>query len=261
MRCKRLRLFIQYLRDISKGYNGRFSLTKASAQQVSNWCIIVNYSMKILWRKELSEQINRNRIANMKICCQLIDNTIVRKGEIFSLQFIVGEPCRERGFFPAPTIINGKLQMDYGGGICQISTILFNAALRCNLNILEKHNHSSDIWGDERLVELGLDATYAFGRLDLKFENNLETDIVVRLYIDENDRLLVCSILAPIRLDLDVKIETEILREILPCRMKLMEQQKFRKGWVVLTRRTSLKNGIKSISYEKIEKYKPVVLS
>jgi hypothetical protein len=262
MKYKSIRLVVQNTKSFIKGWSGRFCLAKGDESEVSSWHTLVEYPMKIRWREELGN-LNKNRITNMRLCCELINNIIVKPRQIFSLQYIIGEPSAQRGFMIGPTIIDGKLNLDAGGGICQISTALFNTALRCNLRILEKHNHSSDIWGEKRIVDLGLDATYSFGRLDLKFENNFDNSIAIKMIIDEDKHQLKCSILTPVDIDLNIEVKSEIIRELYPRigRKQHTYPEGLRKGWIVRTRRFVTNSGSRRyISYDRTEKYRPVIL-
>jgi vancomycin resistance protein VanW len=262
MKFKRIRLAIQRLKMFLNGWSGRLCRSKASDFEIMPWHVLVDYNMRIRWREELGD-LNKNRIANMKICCELLNNLVVEPGQIFSLQHIIGEPSGERGFSPGPTIIDGRLDTDSGGGICQISTALFNAALLSNLSILEKHNHSSDVWGEQRIVDLGLDATYSFGRLDLKFENTLCYSVAIKMAVDENQSRLNCSIVSLMNRVPHIEIKSEVIQVLLPKILR-NEQTDFanpRKGWIVRTRRFTMEDNSRlQTTYDKTEKYLPITL-
>jgi vancomycin resistance protein VanW len=262
MKYKSTRLAIQKTKMFFKGWSGRLCRSKVNDSEIVHWHVLVDYNMRIRWREELGD-LNKNRIANMKMCCELLNNLMIEPDQIFSLQHIIGEPLEERGFSLGPTIIDGKLDTDSGGGICQISTALFNAALLSNLRILEKHNHSSDIWGEQRIVDLGLDATYSFGRLDLKFENTHHSGVAIKMAIDDSQCRLNCSIVSPMNMNSEIEIKSEVIQELHPKTHKIFQSAltNLRNGWVVRTIRFTTGGDKKQqITYDKTEKYLPIIL-
>lgn len=201
--------------------------------------------MPVKVRPQLGEQ-NQHRIHNMKQCCGLISGTLLKPKDVFSLQHCIGEPSEKTGFKTGPVIINGTLGHGSGGGICQISTVLFNTALLGNLKIIEKHNHSSDIWGENRMIGLGRDAAYVYLRKDLIFQNNSGYPLQVNLELDTTMMIITASLLVPdMYNDEKVEISTDILED------------KNSRMWVVKTKRTALdRDGKCRVTYRKTEKYR-----
>lgn len=116
------------------------------------------------------------------------DGYILQPGEVFSFNTAVGERTEANGFMKAPVYVSSGSQDDYGGGICQVSTTLYCAALYANLEITERHNHLYVIhyWPTE-----GADATVDWGRLDLKIKNNKEYPIKIKCTYTKKRRLTV----------------------------------------------------------------------
>ena len=79
-----------------------------------------------------------NRIHNVQLVAQLIDHTLIPPGKQFSFNSTTGERTPEKGFREAPVIINGELQNGIGGGVCQVSTTVFNAAYEAGLKITDR---------------------------------------------------------------------------------------------------------------------------
>jgi vancomycin resistance protein VanW len=87
-------------------------------------------------------------------------------------------------------IIKGQLDFDYGGGLCQLSGLLYHLALTAGLGIVERHPHSADLYTDEtRYTPLGADATTAYGYKDLRLKNTLDVPVCFRIRI-EDDQLI-----------------------------------------------------------------------
>lgn len=135
------------------------------------------------------ESSSPNRIWNIKLAAQKINRTILKPGEIFSFNETVGERNRKKGYREAPVLINQLVAYDVGGGICQVATTLYDAALLANLDILERHHHSRPVG----YVTPGLDATVAYGFKDLKFKNPHSSPVYICCFV--KDHRLVIKIL------------------------------------------------------------------
>lgn len=119
-----------------------------------------------------------NRNSNINIACQTINGTVLLPGETFSFNTIVGERTYSNGYREAGAIVSGELVKEIGGGICQVSSTLFNAVARANLEIVYRSPHA---W-PSTYVDIGEDATVNWPDLDLKFKNDTDAPIFVIAY-------------------------------------------------------------------------------
>jgi vancomycin resistance protein YoaR len=119
-----------------------------------------------------------NRINNIELATKAINGTILMPGETFSFNEIVGERTKERGYKEAGVIIGDKVESGLGGGICQVSSTLYNAMLTANLKAEERRNHTLPLG----YVGKGLDATVDWGNIDFQFKNTLNTPIFIEGY-------------------------------------------------------------------------------
>lgn len=126
---------------------------------------------------------NDNRSTNINISANAISGKILMPGDVFSFNDVVGERSVERGYKTATVIIDNKFTDDIGGGICQVSTTLYNAILRANIPSTERIHHSIP----STYVGLGLDATVAYGLLDYKFKNTLSYPIYIESVIENKN--------------------------------------------------------------------------
>lgn len=110
---------------------------------------------------------NINRSTNLELAAGKINNTVLMPGEEFSYNKIVGERTIQAGYKEAAIYEGGKVVDGLGGGICQISSTLYNTALYANLEITERQNHQFIT----SYVTAGRDATVVYGAIDLKFKN------------------------------------------------------------------------------------------
>lgn len=123
-----------------------------------------------------------SRNENLSVACNKINNTIVLPGEVFSTNKVIGPINAANGYKEAPIILNGKIQPGIGGGVCQISTTLYNAVLLAELEVVERQNHSLPVG----YIEKGRDATLAGDYIDFKFKNNKDVPIYIESYIKNN---------------------------------------------------------------------------
>jgi vancomycin resistance protein YoaR len=120
-----------------------------------------------------------NRLHNVRLVARLIDGTLIAPGTTFSFNGTTGERSEEKGFLEAPVIINGELQTGLGGGVCQVSTTVFNAAYEAGLPIGSRTNHALYI----SHYPLGRDATVNYPDIDLKFTNDTGRWLFLKTFV------------------------------------------------------------------------------
>ncbi|MEO5632377.1 VanW family protein [Gaiella sp.] len=119
------------------------------------------------------------RLNNVQLVSELIDGTLIAPGGTFSFNETTGERTAERGFQEAPVIINGELQNGLGGGVCQVSTTVFNAAYEGGLPITARTNHALYI----SHYPTGRDATVNYPDLDIRFANDTGRWLLLRTFV------------------------------------------------------------------------------
>ena len=120
-----------------------------------------------------------NRIHNVELVAHLVDGKLIAPGATFSFNATTGARTAEKGFVAAPVIINGELQTALGGGVCQVSTTVFNAAYEAGLPITARTNHALYI----SHYPLGRDATVNYPDTDLKFVNDTPHWLLLRTFV------------------------------------------------------------------------------
>lgn len=121
---------------------------------------------------------NRNRAHNIAMSAKAIDSRVVFPGEKFSFNRTVGIRSVERGYLRAPIIVRGELAEGIGGGICQVSSTLYNAVDRAGLKILERYSHSRHV----PYVRPGRDATVSWNGPDFVFQNPYGQPVLIRTF-------------------------------------------------------------------------------
>ena len=122
---------------------------------------------------------------NIKLACKTINGAVVNSGEIFSFWDTLGCPTKEGGYEKAKTFTSdGEVTESYGGGVCQISTTIYNAILKVKgLKVTERHEHSRDV----PYIKDGKDAAVSYGSADLKFKNALDYDIKIEAEVKDRE--------------------------------------------------------------------------
>lgn len=123
------------------------------------------------------------RNVNIGRAAELVDGTILKPGEEFSLNGIVGERTRENGFTEGYVISNGILKLDLGGGVSQMATTTFNAMFFAGLKDIQHKPHSFYI---DR-YPVGREATVAWPTVDLRFQNDTEYGVLIRAWVEPSD--------------------------------------------------------------------------
>lgn len=124
----------------------------------------------------ISQSDDDERAENLRLAAEAINGYVIEPGATFSFNEVVGDTTAERGYKEAPVLYSSGLGSSDGGGICQVSTALYIAAVKADLEIVERHPHSvpSDY------APIGLDATIVYGSRDLRIKNN--TDFPITIY-------------------------------------------------------------------------------
>lgn len=112
---------------------------------------------------------------NLELAAKNIDNTLLMPGESFSCETAIGPTTPENNFVMANTYVGGKVVKNYGGGVCQVSSTLYNTMLKAGVIPYERLNHMMPVG----YVPIGLDATLADGAIDLRFKNEFDFPIVI----------------------------------------------------------------------------------
>lgn len=139
--------------------------------------------------------LSSNKVHNIKLAIQKIQPVVVNPGEVFSFWQCLGKPTASKGFLSGRNIIGNSLSEDIGGGLCQISGILYHLALLSGLEILERHNHTIDLYQEhERYTPIGTDATVVFAYKDFRFKNSLQQAVSFIFEVNETSfSASICS--------------------------------------------------------------------
>ena len=164
---------------------GQIALEVAAVQpQVTLENVAAQYGM-ISSAVTNASSSSSNRLENIRLAISFINGTCLEPGETFSFNKTVGERTTARGFKTAPAYSSGEVTQEVGGGICQVSTTLFNAAVKANLTINERNAHSLTV----SYVDVGKDAAVDWGNKDLKFTNSTDENVYICCYLSDDKRV------------------------------------------------------------------------
>ena len=137
---------------------------------------------------QYSGELSLNRNINMKVASEKINGTIVNPKEIYSMYKTISPFTEGEGYTEAGVIVGDEYSQALGGGVCQVTTTMYNAVLRSELNVIERHNHSTMVG----YIAPGFDATIAGEYVDFKFQN--QTDNPIAIFMKVSDGLVRCKI-------------------------------------------------------------------
>lgn len=112
---------------------------------------------------------------NVQLAAKKLSGTIIKPGELFSQNRCLGPYTQKKGYRKGPTYFGSRLATTVGGGVCKISSTLYNVAILCNLQVVERHFHSMPV----PYVPYGQDATVAYGVKDFRFKNITNSPILI----------------------------------------------------------------------------------
>lgn len=192
-----IKLALNQVKDIRNGQ--AFLLAKPSKKTLE-------YAKSMLLQQQLYP--NEAKLQNLQIAINAINKIDIRPNEIFSFWKTVGAPTERRGFVASRSLVAGKIKASVGGGLCQLSGMMYYMALMANLEIVERTNHSMDIYTEAtRYTPLGSDATVVYGYRDLKIRNNLQHPIHFSFSMDEQ------SITLALNSDLDIEAQQVVFEQ------------------------------------------------
>lgn len=213
-----------------------------------------------------STENDKNRGENIKLAVSKINGKILAPGDVFSFNDAVGPRTSEGGYQTAHVYTAGKVVDGIGGGICQVSTTLYNAVLKADLNVVDRRNHMFTVG----YVPYGQDATVSYGTTDFKFSNSTKWPVKIVAGVTKNNNVYFSLIGTDEQPDKKVIITNQTIKHI-PFTTKYIDdptldegkqtiRQSGKEGLVVDTFKT-IKINDKVISQVKLttSKYQPLV--
>ncbi len=131
--------------------------------------------------------LQKNKIINLQIGVQALNNLIVYPGEVFSFWLQLGKPSKRKGYVEGFVLNSGRVEAGIGGGLCQLSNLIYWMTLHTPLTIIERWRHSYDVFPDSnRNIPFGSGATCSYPSLDLQIKNNTEQPVQLCVRLSDN---------------------------------------------------------------------------
>lgn len=159
-----------------------------SSQRIQNELPYSVFSHKTILKRKLKDVdmwMQENKIVNLNIAIRHIDHITIKPGEIFSYWKLIGKPTKSKGYLDGMILRNGKFTSATGGGLCQLSNLIFWMAIHSPLSVIERHRHSYDVFPDSnRTQPFGSGATCFYPHVDLMIQNNTSDVYQIILSLD-----------------------------------------------------------------------------
>lgn len=194
---------------------------------------------------------NTNRATNIELAAKAMNGKVLVPGEVFSFNGTVGPRTKAKGYMLAGAYSAGELVDSYGGGVCQVSSTIYNTALYANLEIVERSNHSSVV----SYVNPGRDATVSYGVKDFKFKNSREYAIQIKAEA-KNGTLTIKIFGIKEKEEYEIEIKSEVT-DVMIRNTKYIHDSKLAPGQEEVT--TIGADGAKSIAYKIVKKNGKVI--
>ena len=216
--------------------------------QVTRVELMNSFSLISTYTTQTTSDANRNN--NINLACNALNGTVVMPGESFSFNGTTGQRTAEKGYLPAAAIAGGATVDEIGGGVCQVSSTLFNAAAMADLTILSRSPHT---W-PSNYVDKGRDATVNWPNLDFTFRNDKTTPVFIVAWYQQRKctvEIYGASLGPGVSIDLTTKLISVTEPPSDPIYQQnpelapgtVQEKKKARTGYVVETYKVYRQNG------------------
>ena len=130
--------------------------------------------------------LQENKVVNLRLAAAKLNGLLIRPGETFSYWKMIGKPTRKKGYQDGMVLFLGRIGTDVGGGLCQLSNLIFWMTLHTPLTVVERYRHSHDVFPDaNRTQPFGSGATCAYPHRDLMIRNDTDAVFQLRVWVDE----------------------------------------------------------------------------
>lgn len=151
--------------------------------------VYIKHSTPLLRQlKDVDMYLQYNKITNLSIAIKKLDGVVINPGEVFSYWRLIGKPTKRKGYKDGMVLINGGFAPGIGGGLCQLSNLLFWMVLHTPLTVIERHRHSYDVFPDSnRTLPFGSGATCCYNYKDLMIKNETKLPFLINLSLNQEE--------------------------------------------------------------------------
>lgn len=164
----------------------KFAKKQDSPSPVKMYSVFTHQTPLLRSLKDVDMQYQYNKVTNLKIASAKVDGVVIHPGETFSYWKLIGEPTRKKGYLEGIVLFCGTFHPGVGGGLCQLSNLIFWMTLHTPLTVVERYRHSYDVFPDSnRTQPFGSGATCVYPYRDLMIRNDTDMDFVLSVKVGE----------------------------------------------------------------------------
>lgn len=164
--------------------NRRFA--SARSEEVLPYCCFSHKTLLLRQLKDVDMWMQQNKIVNLRIAAQRLNGVVLHPGEVFSYWKLIGKPSKRKGYVDGMVLKSGTFTAGTGGGLCQMSNLIFWMAIHTPLTVIERHRHGYDVFPDSnRTQPFGSGATCFYPHGDLMIRNDTDEDFQLIVKVGE----------------------------------------------------------------------------
>lgn len=183
IRCGRL--YFTWKRYM-KWYLGRTKFAKTKDADPYPYQVFQHQTPLYRQLRNVDMWLQENKVVNLQLAVKRLNRLILRPGETFSYWYTIGKPTRRKGYKPGMVLYYGQFKAGTGGGLCQLSNLIYWMTLHTPLQVKERHRHSYDVFPDaNRTQPFGSGATCAYNYLDLQIYNASQEPYQLLLHLTD----------------------------------------------------------------------------
>ena len=180
-------LYYRFKRYI-KWYLGNIRWAAIFKREPLKYIVFKHETPLIRKLKNVDMWIQYNKIINLKIAVSKLNGIVVYPGETFSFWKLIGKPTRRKGYVQGMVLSNGQVKAGVGGGLCQLTNLIYWMTLHTPLTVSERYRHTYDVFPDSnRKLPFGSGATCAYNYIDLQVYNDTNQAYQLILYLTEDN--------------------------------------------------------------------------
>ncbi len=136
--------------------------------------------------RDVDMELQYNKITNLQIAIQHINDIVIKPGETFSYWKLIGKPTKRKGYKEGMILYSGTVKAGTGGGLCQLSNLIYWMTIHTPLTVVERYRHSYDVFPDSnRVLPFGSGATCVYNYRDLQIRNDTGSPVQLKIWIED----------------------------------------------------------------------------
>lgn len=167
-------------------YSGKIRFARQKREEQLPYLHFSHHTPLLRQLKDVDMQYQFNKITNLKLAAARLDGIVLRPGETFSYWRLIGKPTAKKGYLEGIVLYCGSFRPGVGGGLCQLSNLIYWMTLHTPLTVTERYRHSFDVFPDSnRTQPFGSGATCVYPYRDLMIRNDTLSDYQLRIHVGE----------------------------------------------------------------------------